>query len=88
MAEIAPLLAQASTRTADAEIARLPRQTVREARQALTQVNAAVQKAGAAMQAEDYAAAQPLLQGAKEQIEMTMAVLDAAVTSQSLRRRR
>ena len=40
------------------------------------------------MQAEDYAAAQPLLQGAKAQIETAMASLDAAVKSQSLRRRR
>ncbi len=88
MAELAPLLAQASTRIAEAESSRLPRQTVLEARQALTQVNAAVQKAGAAMKAEDYAPAQPLLQGAKEQIEMTMASLDAAMKSQSLRRRR
>jgi hypothetical protein len=88
MAEIAPLLAQASTRAADAERARLPRPTIGEARQSLAQVNAAVQKAGAAMKAEDYAAALPLLQGAKEQIETTLASLDAAVKSQSLRRRR
>ena len=88
MAEMAPLLAQASTRLGDAEGARLPRQALREAQQALAQVNAAVQKAGAAMQAEDYAAAQPLLQGAKAQIETAMASLDAAVKSQSLRRRR
>jgi len=88
MAEIAPLLAQTSTRVTDAESARLPRQAVRESQQALAQVNAAVQEAGAAMKAEDYAVAQPLLQGAKVQIEMTLASLDAAVKSQSLRRRR
>jgi hypothetical protein len=35
---------------------------------------------------EDYLGAQPLLQGAKAQIEKTLAELDAAIVAQSQRR--
>jgi len=88
MAENTALLTQARTRLAEAEQARLPRQTVRAVRQALTQIDAVVQKAGAAMQAEDYAAAQPLLQPVHDQIGQAMAPIDAAEKSQTSRRRR
>jgi hypothetical protein len=88
MAEIAGLLAQANMRLAEAERARAPLQLLRETRQALTQVNTAVQEAGAALDAEDYAAAQPLLAGVRTRTETTIAALDAALTAQSSRRRR
>ncbi len=88
MTEIASLLAHAKVRLADAERARLPRQTLRAAREKLTQVNGAVQKAGAAIQADDYAAVQPALQGLKTQIVNVTASMDASLKSQSLRRRR
>jgi hypothetical protein len=88
MAEIAGLLAQANTRLAEAERARVPRQTLRAASQTLAQVNAAVQKAGESLTADDYLAAQPVLTGVKEQTEEAIAALDAALKAQSSRRRR
>ena len=88
MAEVAALLAQANGRLAAAEKARVPRRALREAEATLAQVNADVQKAGAAMKADDYGAAQPALTGVKERIEQAIAAIDAATTAQSQRRRR
>jgi hypothetical protein len=76
MAEIAALLAQANNVVADAETARAPRPALRNAREGLAQVNSAVQKAGAAMKADDYPAAQPMLKGVKEQVEKAIAELE------------
>ena len=88
MAEVAALLAQANTRLADAENARVPRRTLTEARRVLAQVNQDVQKAGASMKADDYPAAQPALSGVKERIEGVIASLNEATRAQSSRRRR
>jgi hypothetical protein len=88
MAEVAGLLAQANTRLAEAENARVPRRTLTEARRVLAQVNEDVQKAGAALQADDYLAAQPALTGVKERIEGVIAALNTASGAQSSRRRR
>jgi hypothetical protein len=88
MAEVAALLAQANTKMATAERARVPRRTLRETQQALAQVNDDVQKAGAAMQANDYMAAQPALNGVKERIQAVITSLDQMTTSQSANRRR
>ena len=87
MAEVAGLLAQANGAIAAAEKARIPRRTLTEAREALARVNAEVQKAGAAMKADDYMAAQPSMAGIKERIEKVIASLDAAMTQSSRRRR-
>ena len=86
MAEIAAVLAQANARIAAAETGRVPRRTLAAARRTLAQVNDDVQKAGAAMQANDYLAAQPALTGVKERIEGVIASLDAAAPAQSSRR--
>jgi hypothetical protein len=88
MAEIAALMAQANGRVAAAEKSRVPRRALADARAALTKVNDDVQKAGAAMQADDYLAAQPALAGVKERITGVIEGLDAAAPAQSLRRRR
>jgi hypothetical protein len=88
MAEVTALLAQANTRVAAAERSRAPRRVLADARRTLTEVNESVQKAGAAMKADDYMAAQPVLTGLKEQIEAVIAALDAATAPQSSRRRR
>jgi len=69
MADVAALLAQANSRMTAAEQAQVPRKTLRDTQQALAQVNADVQKAGAALQAEDYLAAQQVLTGLKERIQ-------------------
>jgi hypothetical protein len=87
MAEVAGLLAQANGAVAAAEKARIPRRTLTEAREALARVNAEVQKAGAAMKADDYMAAQPSMVGIKERIEKIIASVDAAMTQSSRRRR-
>lgn len=88
MAEIAAAMALANTRIAAAETARVPRRTLTEARRTLAQVNDDVQKAGTAMQANDYMAAQPALTGVKERIDRVIATIDAATAAQSPRRRR
>jgi hypothetical protein len=88
MAEIAALLAQINTRVADAQRARVPRQTLRRSTESVARINEAVQKAGAAMKADDYLAAQPMLDGIRQQIEQTLGALNAAMKSQTLRRRR
>ncbi len=87
MAEIAGVLAQANARIT-AQTGRVPRRVLADARRTLAQVNADVQKVGAAMQANDYLAAQPALTGIKERIDRVIAGLDAATAAQSSRRRR
>ena len=88
MAEVAALLAQANARVATAAKSRSPRRTLREAQQLLARVNDDVQKAGAAMNAEDYAPAQPALIGIKERLGRVMYLLDQPQATQSSRRRR
>lgn len=88
MADVAALLAEASTRVSAAEHARVPRRTVRQAQQELARVNEDVQKAGAAMKQEDYAAAGSALRGVKERIQHIIALLQPTVAAQSPRRRR
>jgi hypothetical protein len=78
MAEIAALLAQANNALSDAEADRTPRAALHDTREALARVNSAVQKAGAAMKADDYLAAEPLLKGVKEQVETAIANLEDA----------
>ena len=80
MADVAALLAEASTRVTAAEHARVPRRTVRQAQQELERVNEDVQKAGAAMKQEDYAAAGAALQGVKPRIQHIIASLQPAPT--------
>jgi hypothetical protein len=87
MAEVAAMLAQANARVTAAEKSRPPRRNLREAQQLLARVNADVQKAGAAMKAEDYAAAQPALNGIRERIGRVLWLLDQPAQSQSSRPR-
>lgn len=87
MAEVAGLLARANAAVDAAEKARVPRATLTEARTALAQVNDDVQKAGAALEADDYMAAQPPLMDVRERIEAIIKTLEEAA-SQSSRRRR
>jgi hypothetical protein len=87
MAEVAALLAQANAALAAAEKSRAPRRTVDEARNALARVNDDVQKAGAAMKADDYAAAQPPLVGVHERIQKVITMLGNAMAQSSRRRR-
>jgi hypothetical protein len=88
MAEIAGGLAQANARLAAAGPGRVPRRVLADARQTIAQVNEDVQKADAAMKANDYLAAQPLLTGVKERIETVIKSLDATAPAQSARRPR
>ena len=84
-AEITALLARANARIT---VPRIPQARIRTARQTLARVNDDVQKAGAAMKAGDYAAAEPALKGVKERIEKVIADLNVPVPTQSSRRRR
>ncbi len=86
MAEVAALLAQVNGRMATAEKNRGPRRNLREAQQLLARVNEDVQKAGAAMKAGDYIAAQPVLSGIRGRIQQVMALLEQPPAAQSSRR--
>ena len=72
-------------RVTAAEKSNVPRKNLREAQQLLARVNADVQKAGAAMKAEDYLAAQPALDGIKERIQQVSTLLDQRTASQAPR---
>ena len=85
--EIASLLVQANGRVVTAEKTRVPRRIVTDARQSLATANADLQKASAAIQAQDFSAAQAALDGAKKRISEVIARLDAAMGGQSTRRR-
>ena len=87
LAEVTALIAQANGRLAAAERNRVARGIVTDARQSLATANTDVQKAGAAVQAQDFAAAQALLSGAKQRISQVIARLDTAMRAQNTRRR-
>jgi len=87
LAEVTALIAQANGRLTTAERIRVARRVVTGARQSLAAANRDVQKAGAAVQAQDFTAAQALLSGAKQQILQVITRLDAAMRGQNTRRR-
>jgi hypothetical protein len=88
LADVAALLAQANGRVAAARTSRTARRNLREAQTLLAGVNEDVQKAGAAVKAEDYAGAQPALDGVKERIAQVLALLENPPASRSVPRRR
>jgi hypothetical protein len=88
MAEIAALLAQANGRLTTAEKTRVPPSIVSDTRRSIASANGDVQKAGAAVQAQDFPAAQATLSGAKQRISQIITRLDAAIRAQNARRRR
>ena len=65
--------------------ARTPR-TRRTAQQVVTQSTAELQKAGSLMQAEDYAAAQKVLDATKERLQKVLPAAPDAKAAQSTRR--
>src|SRR5689334_14652310 len=87
LAEITALIAQANGRLTTAERTRVARRVVTEARQSLATANGDVQKAGAAVQTQDFAAAQKLLSDAKQRISQVITRLDAAMSGKNTRRR-
>jgi hypothetical protein len=86
MAEVNALSTQVATWIASPVSARTPR-TRRTAQQVVTQSTAQVQKAGSLMQAEDYAAAQTLLDATKERLQTVLPAAPGAAAAQSTRRR-
>jgi hypothetical protein len=88
MAELMPLTERVRSQLAAARKIRIAAGALRPLTQALTSAEADVQKAGEAVKKDDYLGAQPLLQGAKAQIEKTLADLDALITAQSRRQAR
>ena len=87
LAEVTALIAQANGRLTTAERTRVSRRIVTAARQSLATVNSDVQKAGAAVQAQNFTAAQALLSGAKQRISQVITRLDTAMRGQNARRR-
>ena len=88
MAEVAALLAQASTRLSASQRARVPARALREPTADIEAANVAVQKAGEAVAEDNYLGAQAALQGVKDRIQKAVAAIDEAAASQSPRRRR
>lgn len=88
LADIALVMAQATTSLQAAERARVPRATLQRSRTELAAINDDVQKAGQAVKAGNYIAAKPLLDGVKPRAEKVLAELETRATSQSPRRRR
>lgn len=86
-AEINTLIAQATGRLTTAEKTRVSRRLVSESRQSLAAADGLVQKADAAVQTQDFSAAQAALSGAKERISQVISRLDAAMGAQKVRRR-
>jgi len=87
MALIAALLAEANASVTGAEASRIPRRVIADARRRLAEVNDDVQKAGEAMKADDYLAAQPSLQGVRERIQGIIDSVQPAAAQSSRRRR-
>ena len=87
MAQIAALLAQASTRLTAAQRARGPSR-LRQPAAEIEAVNAVVQKAGEQIRKDDYLGAQATLRGVKERIQKAVIAIEAVNGSQSQRRRR
>ena len=87
MAEVAALVFQGRAWINSPASARTPR-TRRAAQQVVTQAAGDLQKAGAAMQAEDYAGAQRILAAVKERIQKVIPAAVGTPFTQSARRRR
>jgi len=86
--DITALVADGQARIAAATRARVPPAPLTRATDALAAARTSLQKAGEAVAAGDYLAANAALEGVKEGVEKALAELDAASGSQSLRRRR
>ena len=65
----------------------MPRSVLRDVREALTLINADVQKAGAAIDDEDYRAAQEALKGVKARLDAASGEFESAKKAQRPRRR-
>ena len=84
LAEVTALVAQVRAWIAGPASARTPR-TRRTAQQVVTVANGELQKAGSAMQAEDYAAAQSLLNGTKARVQKMVPAVAGQAGAQSTR---
>jgi hypothetical protein len=87
MAEVKALGTQVGAWIASPASARTPR-TRRTAQQVVTQSTAELQKAGSLMQAEDYTAAQKVLDATKERLQKVLPAAPDAKAAQSTRRRK
>jgi hypothetical protein len=86
LADVAALLARTSSRLEPAERAGAPRKVITDARRTLTQVSGSVQEASAAVKANEFAKAQPILLAVKGRLEKALASLETAISQSSKRR--
>jgi hypothetical protein len=84
LAEVTALVAQVRAWIAGPASARTPR-TRRTAQQVVTVANGELQKAGSAIKAEDYAAAQSLLNGTKARVQKMVPAVAGQAGAQSTR---
>jgi hypothetical protein len=87
MADVATLLARAAAQIDEAERVGLPRQVIRAAHEAVAQVNDDVQEAGAAVRAENYAEAEPVLIDVTARLTGVVTSLEEALAAQSRKQR-
>jgi hypothetical protein len=88
IAEIRTLVREAQDRLVAAQKTGVPRRLTAPPGEALTAASASLQKAGEALVAGDYFAANAALEGVREAVDEAIAAVDTASRSQTLRRRR
>ncbi len=88
LATVTTTLADAKTRLAEAEAARVPRPRLKSPVDRITAADGALQKARAAMKREDYLAAQKALSGVPESLNSAVAELNRIIGAHAPRRRR
>jgi hypothetical protein len=86
--EVNALLAQANGRLQTAEKTRVPRRIVTNASQLIAATMEQLQKADAAVQAQEFTAAQAALATAKERVSRAITLLDDAMAPPPARRRK
>lgn len=87
-AEISTQLLSVTAQLDAAEKSRsMPKSVLRDVREALTLINADVQKAGAAIEGEDYMAAQEALKGVKARLDAAAGEFETVKKAQRPRRR-
>jgi hypothetical protein len=86
--QITAVIAQARTRLAAAERARVPRRLLLEPRADLMAAEAALQKAGEAVGEEDYLGAREALEGINDRVDNALTAINAAIAPRAPARRR
>lgn len=88
LAEASALLDEARERLGDADVAKLPRRTLQDARSSLDAAEKSLQEARTALNGDDYGAASKAVERATDRIHKTNEAIDQALEKLAPRRRR